>query len=462
MRHGERLNRPAADSAALCLLLLVALVFGGGGSPATVAELVVQIATLAIVGALVFMTGSTAHLPHAAVRRDWLIGGLGIALIALYLLQLIPLPPSLWSMLPGRDALAINLEAFDDKPWLPLSIAPHLTFASLLSLIPPFAAYALASNTGRDAGVWVLRTLAFFAALTIGLQLLQKTGDFNFHDQMKSSFTHGFQANRNSQGDILAIMMSVLAIRSSQGWSRLAFAAQQLSLAAVLLVAVILTGSRSGVAITGAVALLVGYSTLRESGIVTARGRSIAIAIAVIVMAGAIWYAFSNPVVLSAFDRFGSGSRGRTEIVWPDAVYALKQFLPLGAGFGTFIPAFQIFESQETFTALRANRAHSEPLEVLIEAGIPGAIVIAGLIVAALGRGWSGARRSQSEEERSRGLLLVIVTMLLLTHSLIDYPMRSMSIAVLFATLLGLIVADRRRRLDKDRKTVDAEADQPS
>lgn len=422
------------------------------------AELIVQIATLGIVGALVFVTGSTAHLPHVAVTRDRVIGGLGVALVVLYLLHLVPLPPSVWDMLPGREALKTNLKAFDERPWLPLTVAPYLTVAALLSLIPPFCAYALASCADRDAGRWVMRTLAVFAVLTIGLQLLQKTGGLLIYAQVEAGYSHGFQANRNSQGDLLAILMAALAFRQREGWSRGLFAAQQLGFGVTLLVAAVLTGSRSGIAMTGAMFLLLCFNLLRHSEIPIKRQIPM-LGLAVLTLGGiAAWLATTNAMVIRSIARFAIGSVGRTEIIWPDAIYTALQFMPWGAGFGAFMPAFQIYESQETFTAF-ANRAHSEPLEVLIEAGIPGAIIVAGLILATLWRGWGAIRRGEGDDERSHGGLLGIVTLLLLAHSMVDYPMRSMSIAVLFATLLGLVVADRNRCLgDPEAAPVDGGA----
>ncbi len=450
----ESLGRPDTPTLGLCLLLLFALMFGGGGSPAEMAELAVQLAALVIVGWIALATGRVDHLSISVLRRDWLLGGLAVALVALYILQLIPLPPSLWSALPGRAAIALNLKPFDEAPWLPLTVAPHFTIAALLSLIPPFAAYALASRSDRDAGPWVMRTLAVFAVLTVSLQMLQITGGFFLYDPKGNfAFTNGFQANRNSQGDILAILVAALAMRQLGGWGKGAFAAQQLALGFGLMLAAVLTGSRAGMLMTAAMLFVLVYRLLAENGVAIARRPGLALGGAMLAAGGAALAATLNPVIMRTVSRFSTGIEGRLERIWPDAIYAMEQFLPWGAGFGSFVPAFQIYESQETFSELIANRAHSEPLEVLIEGGIPGAVVVGGLVLAVLWRAFGELRLGLGKDERLRAFLLLIASLLMLAHSMVDYPLRSMSIAVLLSVLLGLVVADRRRRLETNAET---------
>src|SRR5215467_12240577 len=65
-----------------------------------------------------------------------------LAVAVLPLLQLIPLPPWLWTWLPNRQPSA---EAFDILgraiPWMPISVSPAATWLSALSLLPPLAVF---------------------------------------------------------------------------------------------------------------------------------------------------------------------------------------------------------------------------------------------------------------------------------------------------------------------------------
>ena len=56
------------------------------------------------------------------------------------LIQLVPLPPSIWTALPGRAPVADGFRLLGQPlPWLPMSLAPARTVASLLWLLPALA-----------------------------------------------------------------------------------------------------------------------------------------------------------------------------------------------------------------------------------------------------------------------------------------------------------------------------------
>ena len=125
-------------------LLVLAILFGGGGSAYGIYNLIVQLAALAILAAnprlfVIFVLGR----PLAMVL---LIG----LTVALPLVQLVPLPPYVWSALPGRDLLFQSFELIGiSKSWFPISLAPSRTLTALLSLIPVLAILVLASGLDR-------------------------------------------------------------------------------------------------------------------------------------------------------------------------------------------------------------------------------------------------------------------------------------------------------------------------
>ena len=434
----------------LAILLLVALTFGGGGSPAPIAELIVQLATLAVLAWVALMRDSRLSILSAA-RRAPLLTAVGGLLLVMMLAQLVPLSPGTWQGLPGRAPLVENVSNFTDRPWLPLSIAPTLTLAAALSLIAPFAGFTLAANARTGERDWFLPLLAAFGVLTLVLELVQMSGRLYIYPSDGSSFSVGFQANRNAQGDILAILMAALATRPFTAARRASFTAVQAVIAAVLILAVILTGSRSGLAMCLALAGVVAARELwawRHHGrrfVMTAVG-------AVVVLGGAGVLLATNANVARTLDRFGMDQEGRTAFIWPDAWYTAQQFLPLGSGFGSFVPAFKIFESQELLDAKFVNRAHNEFLELLIEGGWPAVALVAAGLALVLWCALRVMRAGLTPQARSRGALLLLVTLAMIAHSIVDYPIRAMSIAVLAAILLGLVVADRS---DMTRGSVD-------
>src|SRR5262245_17066842 len=58
------------------------------------------------------------------------------------LVQLIPLPPSVWTQLPNRAVEVESMElAGRELSWMPLSIAPQATALSAIALIVPISVF---------------------------------------------------------------------------------------------------------------------------------------------------------------------------------------------------------------------------------------------------------------------------------------------------------------------------------
>ena len=70
-----------------------------------------------------------------------------IALVPI--IQLVPLPPSCGRNLPGRESVAGTFELLGKRtPWMPISVSPHATWISFLSLIPPMAIFLATVQLG--------------------------------------------------------------------------------------------------------------------------------------------------------------------------------------------------------------------------------------------------------------------------------------------------------------------------
>ena len=65
-----------------------------------------------------------------------------LAIAVLPLIQLIPLPPWLWTALPNRQPSAETFDILGQAvPWMPISVSPKATWLSALSLLPPLAIF---------------------------------------------------------------------------------------------------------------------------------------------------------------------------------------------------------------------------------------------------------------------------------------------------------------------------------
>ena len=110
---------------------------GGGTHQGLWSDAIVQLASLPLLGLLLL------GAPHSAVRPlQQRVAAIVVLIALLPLLQLVRLPPMLWTLLPGRAAFAAAYrEANISLPWLPISLHPAATWRSFLALSPPIAEY---------------------------------------------------------------------------------------------------------------------------------------------------------------------------------------------------------------------------------------------------------------------------------------------------------------------------------
>jgi O-antigen ligase len=136
---------------------------------------------------------------------------------------------------------------------------------------------------------------------------------------------------------------------------------------------------------------------------------------------------------------------GRTHILednrlefWPTVWTAAQAYFPWGAGLGTFKEAYELVEPLGALRALYVNHAHNEYLEVMIEAGLPGLVLVGAVLVwvaRVACRVWLSPR-GHPASARLASICLVLVIL----HSLVDYPARTMAISILFAAASALVV----------------------
>ena len=118
----------------LTIFLTLCLFLGGTSLGVTSLKIPLYYASVCFIGhALVMQKSSIKSLWSPSV----ILGG---ALIGLYCLYLLPLPPIIWVDLPGREVVVQSFELTDNSlPWLPLSLAPRATFESLFNFLPIIA-----------------------------------------------------------------------------------------------------------------------------------------------------------------------------------------------------------------------------------------------------------------------------------------------------------------------------------
>ncbi len=429
-----------------------ALVLGGGGSPAPLPEMVLQ---LILAGLFASWFWSLDETSRASVPRTaWLVMLLAVILP---LLQLVPLPPSLWHALPGREIerQALALIGAEDS-WRAWSQAPARTLASLLVVLPVAALIPMvAAATPRERTRVVLAVLAV-AALTMVLGGAQLSGGrggvLRLYEPLSGSLD-GFQANHNSTADLLLVgMIAVAAVvrdrteREGLRGDRRLMIAVAAGLTLLLGLGVVLTASRFGIALIPlallAEALLLAPLFRFKTAIAPGKLLAGGLVLAVLLVSGGLALK-QNAVLAGVIARFDFTGELRPEL-WRDSVYAIGQHFPFGSGMGNFVSTLLAAERLEVVRENMPNRAHNDFLELAVEGGIFGLLLLAA-IAGVLFRAAFRSLRGSDKEGRGLYIFALASLLLLALHSLVDYPFRSMALASVAAACAGLILAPPHR-----------------
>lgn len=443
-----------AEAVSAAVLLALALLIGGGGTPAPMPEMVLQVASALAMGWWLYQQPEALQ---QVPRPVWWIAGL---IAALHLTQLIPLPPSLWQALPGRSPQAAALELVQaEASWRPVSLSPARTLASLLCALAALGVLLITSTLGSTARWRLIQITALAGLATVIVGALQVKGEagnvLRFYNPEQVWLT-GFQANRNSSADLILIALLAVAALLWRMRQQRSLPGYLIPIALVisdsaLITALFLTGSRTGLALLPLV-LLTQFTIIRigreTQWLNLVRWTAGAIAI-VALTATALR---NNRTVAVVLDRFTLQGEFRPEL-WRDSIFALGQYWPTGSGQGTFVPVMIAAERLEVVDPTIPNRAHNDFLELAIEGGLPALLALLTIGVFLLRAAWRAQQR-ESGETRVQALFAASSLCLLALHSLVDYPLRSMALAALAAATAGMLFPAQTKRPGSEESQV--------
>jgi O-antigen ligase len=430
--------RTGAFSVLVCAVLCLALIAGGSSANAVSAG-VVRIASVPI---LAIGLWRLFHRPVSPGVFWWLMI---IAAIAVFvLIQMAPLPPDVWSALPGRNTvLGGYVEAGMAPPWLPISLAPWRTEDAILGLIPPVAMFCAVATLEAPARRTLALAVMALAVVSIGLGVMQIVGGADSPLRLYA-FTNrdsavGFFANRNHQAAFLAATLPLVPflltwMHPGESMRNVFWLAAAGGFFLILTLGAAITGSRAGAAL-----LFVGF--LGAVGVTFRTGRlrwrPASIFVVAAALAASLIVVFGNSVLIERL-RDNISEDGRLQI-GPVVARAGAAFAPLGSGAGSFADVYKTLERPQMVTPAYINHAHDDYLELWMECGWAApALVIAFLAW------WSAAavtavRRRPSEMAALQAAGALIVAMFLL-HSIVDYPLRTPALATLFGLACALML----------------------
>ncbi|WFL78726.1 O-antigen ligase family protein [Altererythrobacter arenosus] len=426
----QSLRESSAQFWILAVLLL--LVFAmGGGSRADIQSLQF-LRPLAILAAAF----GVATIKPEHFRPYWSLFAIFAAAALLVVAHLVPLPPSVWQALPGRDIISdIDEIAGLQGAWRPLSMYPEGTWNALYALSVPAAVLLLGVQLQEREHLRILK-LVIGLGLVSGLIGVMQAAGQGIQFYRISSETAGLFANRNHQAALLAALFPMLAALAAVAQREGKSGRASNLLAGIAMVAlvplIIVTGSRAGL-LVGAIAILcLGYMRFDSPGKRRQNRRSSLVlkllaALAVVTLLVIATFVSSRNV---AFERFSATSEEVRWPVWTTIVEFLPSYLPWGTGIGSYALVYQIHELPNLLMRQYSNQAHNDWLEVILIAGLPGAALLVAAVVAFL----IGVKRSfggrGSKSIMTRAGLVVIL--LLAFASVSDYPLRTPILASIF------------------------------
>jgi O-antigen ligase len=444
------LARWSTITTAITLLFGAALLFGGASRLHEVRLAVVELAALPLL--VVSATMIIAKPPHPTPFSLSIL----LCAAAVPLVQLVPLPSGVWTTLPGRDQLVLALELAGIQPtWAPLTFTPDRTWKSFLAILPPVAMFLGFSICSSAVRLRLIHALLGFTVLSVilGTAQLASGGDqLYLWSTTAPTNVVGFFANRNHLATLclltipFAAVLGARALRKPERGSRLTF---WLSVLFVAMMVLALGVIRSRMGIVLLAPALAG--SLLAAWVASGGGRPKPMLLALIggaaAAAGAVMV-FALAPLLSRFDTAGA-REGRFEN-WPVVAEAAETYLPLGSGLGSFDTVYRSVEPLERLDATFFNQAHNDYLEIWLETGWLGAALFLAFLVWFVKRTWS-AWRSRPALERDLQRAASVAIGIVLMHSAVDYPLRTETIAVIFAMCCALL--ELAARTDEELST---------
>lgn len=447
----ERLRRLIVPGYLLLCLLL------GGSAQAIWGNMVLQIIAIALISWAALWRSAE---PLTSFAKSLL--GLVVLWLSLIVLQLIPLPPEVWTKLPGREVLEAGyLSLGQQLPWLPISVAPYDTLAAAWATLPPLGVLVgiIVVRACKDS--WLASAILFASFLGVLLGALQTLGGNPTQSswylyEITNTGAVGFFANRNHMGTLLLVTIPFVVAMFASGYSQvkargIAFALLAMGAGGffVVIVGLMLNGSLAAVVL--ALPVIASSALLLPIGLKLRRLSISATAVALVAAVGALT---TSPIHADLSSGFASASVQSRQEIWKSTGSTIAETFPVGTGLGSFQQVYALNEDPLIIDRTYINHAHNDYLELLLEAGL------LGLLLLALFLAWwirQTYRVWQSPLSSRFAKAATIASAAILAHSAVDYPLRTAAIAAVFAACLGLMAQPssnvRNNGISEERRT---------
>jgi len=444
-------------------VLASCVLFGGATRSGSLGDIVLQYLSIP----LLLVAARAIVVAGSARRLLWPLIFVGVVLLV-PTAQLLPLPHNVWMRLPGRKLIVETYVLMNQPiPMLPLTMTPEATWLSGLSLLPPIAVFTSVLTLDSYARRTISRIVIGLAVAATFLGLLQLAHGPNsvlrFYAITNRTEAVGFFANRNHFAALMYVAMlfvcadfidAALAAGRMTHRGRIDINAVVAVVTwatafVILLAGEMMARSRAGLALStlaliGGLCFCIGDRRLK----VQRRGSSRLI----LMMTGAALLSFAPLTLYRISERLGSDPSVDARIPFARNTFAAAMtYMPFGSGLGSFVPVYQIFEKWSDIGLTYANHAHNDFLEVWLETGIFGIALIVIFVIWLVRRTvrlWLEKKPRSGHADLFLQRAAAVTLILLLAHSLFDYPLRTTAMMSVAAMAAGLLfdAPDRENR----------------
>ena len=445
--------------AATGLVLVLAVLLGGGTRQGYIGDVIVQVAASFLFVLTLWQLCEPDRRPQFGKLEKTILA----VAAALCLVQVMPVFPFFGVRSLTVPDIAGDTLTISDSLWSRISLTPQATWAGLTSAIVPVAIFMAVTRCDVAGRLLLWRVLLCLGGLALLLGLVQilqgPTSPLRFFRITNNYDAVGFFANRNHFAAHLYVTLALTGVWIASTGRQVVRRGGLYSLAAastggaVALLIVLTAGlamakSRAGVLIAmvvvvGIAAMAVLAPKAQDDDKIRSRGtRAILLAVA---FATLLAVQFGIHLIVGRFqvDIVDDLRRSLSAATFGAAWSAL----PFGTGIGSFVRVYGAIEDPSNLLVRYANRAHNDLAEFLLETGVLGAaLVVLFLIWFAQHtvHAWSPARSGDHDMHLNLQRAATVAIGGLLLHALVDYGLRTTAISALFAFACGVLTQPRR------------------
>lgn len=429
---------PSAGRSTIAPLYMFACLLIGGSTQGIWGNMLLQLAGLALIGWAAVNPSETPY-PRAAKQLTLIL----IGAIAIVAVQVVPLPPAIWVHGP-RSRIAEGYELLGlAVPAMPISLSPYASLSTILCLIPPIAMFCAIVRLNAYRVSWLAGALLAGTVLGIVLGALQivdadPNSPWYLYAETNVGAAVGFFANANHMADLLLIALPFVAAIAAAGKTGnmqrySAMLSVLFGIAMVLIVGIALNGSLAGYGLAVPVLAASALIILPKTSLSRRWLAGLAALSMIVSLAGLA----SSSVGATKVGQDARGAVQSREQILRTTGKAIADYMPLGSGLGSFVKVYRLYEGPDTVTNEYVIHAHNDYVELALELGVPGVLLVLmflGWWLVQCVDVWRKGKRGPWAQAASIGSAAILL------HSLVDFPLRTAAISACFAMCLALLV----------------------